>query len=144
MGYRVTLMDNKIIARKNTHLKGPFFLPYVFRLSKILQHPGDDIIDLPDDTYQLTIPGADEDRGTTGDLDISDNLTIIGAGPGDTVIDACGLGDRVMLIMEAEETGTISGLQSFFACSSGVRLLYCVYGIIILIFTGFVFCAPVL
>lgn len=38
-------------------------------------------------TYWLTIPGADEDAGWSGDLDVHFDLTIIGQGAGQTVID---------------------------------------------------------
>ena len=49
--------------------------------------PGTDRILLPAGTYVLGIPGADEDLGATGDLDIADGLTISGAGAATTVID---------------------------------------------------------
>ncbi len=42
---------------------------------------------LPAGVYQLTLFGANEDGGTTGDLDIGDNVTITGYGKGVTVID---------------------------------------------------------
>jgi hypothetical protein len=52
---------------------------------------GANTIVLPEGTYRLTIPAAGP-SGTadpsTGDLDITDDLTITGAGPGATVIDA--------------------------------------------------------
>ncbi|MCS6909343.1 MAG: CSLREA domain-containing protein, partial [Anaerolineales bacterium] len=41
---------------------------------------GDDTITVPAGTYTLTIPGNNEDNGQTGDLDITSNITIIGAG----------------------------------------------------------------
>jgi hypothetical protein len=40
----------------------------------------------------LTLAGAGEDFAATGDLDITDSVTIIGAGAGSTVIDGGGLG----------------------------------------------------
>src|SRR5207248_424021 len=49
--------------------------------------PGADVITLPAGTYTLTIAGADEDAGATGDLDITDDLTINGAGAATTIID---------------------------------------------------------
>jgi hypothetical protein len=55
---------------------------------------GADTIILPAGTYILTIPGTGEDRAATGDLDISDDLTIEGAGAANTVIDGARL-DRV-------------------------------------------------
>lgn len=42
--------------------------------------PGSHTINLPADGYALTIDGDDEDLGETGDLDITDDLTIIGTG----------------------------------------------------------------
>jgi hypothetical protein len=58
---------------------------------------GADIINLPanlpTETYKLSLTGAD-DAAATGDLDITDSLTIIGAGAGVTTIDGNNL-DRV-------------------------------------------------
>jgi CSLREA domain-containing protein len=59
------------------------------------QHPGFDAILLPPGTYRLSIAGTDEDLGATGDLDVADDLLIIGPGPGETVIDGGGI-DRVL------------------------------------------------
>jgi len=42
--------------------------------------PGPDTINLPPGTYTMDIPGADEDLGASGDLDITDDVTIIGIG----------------------------------------------------------------
>jgi CSLREA domain-containing protein len=57
-------------------------------------HSGPDTITVPAGTYMLTIAGANEDQAATGDLDITDDVTISGAGPGSTIIDGAGL-DRV-------------------------------------------------
>jgi CSLREA domain-containing protein len=57
--------------------------------------PGPDSITLPAGTYALTIPGFAEDLSATGDLDITDDLTISGAGQDATIIDGSGL-DRVI------------------------------------------------
>src|SRR5438045_3391647 len=53
----------------------------------------------------LTLAGANEDFGATGDLDIRDDLTIKGAGAlgGETIIDAAGL-DRVFQVFGAKAT----------------------------------------
>ena len=59
-------------------------------------HAGADVITLPANTYTLTIGGSGEDAAATGDLDISDDLTITGVGSASTIIDATGLGDRVI------------------------------------------------
>ncbi len=42
--------------------------------------PGHQTIQLPADGYQLTLLGAGEDAALTGDLDITDDLTILGEG----------------------------------------------------------------
>ena len=57
--------------------------------------PGEDAIEVPAGDYVLTIPGSGEDAACTGDLDISDDLILTGAGLGETIIDAGGL-DRVL------------------------------------------------
>ena len=59
---------------------------------------GDDSITLPAGTYRLTIGGTNEDAGAKGDLDISSNVTITGAGAGTTTIDAARL-DRVLHVL---------------------------------------------
>ncbi len=50
--------------------------------------PGADTITLPAGTYTLTITGQDEDASATGDLDITESLTILGAGMNSTIIQA--------------------------------------------------------
>lgn len=57
----------------------------------------DSIVLLPG-TYTLTIAGTDENDAVRGDLDITEDLTIIGAGVGETIIDANGL-DRVFHVL---------------------------------------------
>ena len=47
---------------------------------------GADDITLPAGTYTLTIAGADEDTSYTGDLDVTDELTINGAGARSTSV----------------------------------------------------------
>lgn len=56
--------------------------------------PGLDEIHLPAGTFSLSIAGAGENAAATGDLDVTDDVTLVGAGEGLTVIDAAGL-DRV-------------------------------------------------
>jgi len=56
---------------------------------------GAQTICVPGGTYTLTIPGTLEDAAATGDLDITDDLTINGAGAKSTFIDG-GLIDRVL------------------------------------------------
>jgi hypothetical protein len=59
-------------------------------------------------TYLLTIAGAGEDAAATGDLDITDDLILIGNGAGSTVIDGGGI-DRVLHLI-GTSTATISGI----------------------------------
>lgn len=70
-----------------------------------------DNITLGAGTHVLTITGTYEDACATGDLDITDTLTIQGAGPGNTIIDASGLiSDRVFHIHSTTGTVVISGV----------------------------------
>ncbi|HYV66156.1 MAG TPA: CSLREA domain-containing protein, partial [Myxococcales bacterium] len=55
---------------------------------------GADTVVLPAGTYLLTLAGAGEDGAATGDLDITGDLIIAGAGAASTVVDGNGL-DRV-------------------------------------------------
>ena len=55
---------------------------------------GSDTINLGAGTYTMSIAGMGEDASFTGDLDITDDLTIVGLTPGLTQIDAAGI-DRV-------------------------------------------------
>lgn len=59
---------------------------------------GNDIITLAAGTFDLTIDGRFEDGALSGDLDIAGHLTIRGAGPGLTIIDAHDL-DRVFHVL---------------------------------------------
>ena len=56
--------------------------------------PGNNTIVLGAGEFTLSVPGRDEDGALSGDLDITDNLTIMGAGAGETIIDGASL-DRV-------------------------------------------------
>jgi hypothetical protein len=59
--------------------------------------PGPDTISVPAGTFTLSIVGKDEDQGATGDLDINDDLTIIGDFAPTTIVDGHGT-DRVFQI----------------------------------------------
>lgn len=67
--------------------------------------PGTDSIQLENATYQLTASGASEEFSVTGDLDITDDVTIIGLGPNETIIDG-NLTDR---IFDIRATVSITG-----------------------------------
>ncbi len=56
--------------------------------------PVTDTISLPSGVYSLTIPGTSENAALTGDLDITQPVTITGSGASSTIIDANQL-DRV-------------------------------------------------
>ncbi|MFN8110193.1 MAG: choice-of-anchor Q domain-containing protein [Thermoleophilia bacterium] len=53
---------------------------------------------LPAGTFFLTTTGGGEDANKTGDLDVTNDLTIRGAGPGATTIQAA-MGDRVIDVL---------------------------------------------
>lgn len=68
---------------------------------------GADTIEIPAGTYRLTIAGAKEDANATGDLDVTSDVTLAGAGASETVIDG-GFGtggdpvDRVLHVRGGE------------------------------------------
>jgi hypothetical protein len=62
---------------------------------------GSNTITLRQGLFTLTIPGANEDASATGDLDVSSNLTIKGAGTGKTVIDGNNI-DRVIQVLRGK------------------------------------------
>jgi CSLREA domain-containing protein len=70
---------------------------------------GADAITVPSGTHTFTISGIDEDLSATGDLDITDDLTIGGAGFASTTIDAAGI-DRVFHLPGGSATVTLSGV----------------------------------
>lgn len=65
---------------------------------------GADTVRLPAGTFTLTRVGANNDTGATGDLDVTQELTIVGAGADSTVIDASALGDRGLHVLGARLT----------------------------------------
>ena len=73
---------------------------------------GEHIIRLQPALYRLTITGAGEDQGRTGDLDVRGNITIIGTTSGGrlrSTVDATGLNDRVFDVRQGA-TATLQGL----------------------------------
>src|SRR5688572_10875507 len=82
--------------------------------------PGADAIRLPAGTYELAIPPLNQNDIATGDLDITDSLTIDGAGASSTIVDAGiplpgappevhGL-DRLFEVLVDEGTANFSGV----------------------------------
>lgn len=80
---------------------------------------GTDVVVLPAGIYALTVSGAGENAAASGDLDITDNLILNGAGAATTVIDG-GAIDRVLDIADGV-TAQISGvtLRNGFVLGSG-------------------------
>ena len=71
---------------------------------------GPDVIELAAGTYALTLAGASENATLTGDLDITDELTINGAGAATTIIDASApFDDRIFHVLNNVST-TFDGL----------------------------------
>ncbi|MDQ3262852.1 MAG: DUF11 domain-containing protein [Myxococcota bacterium] len=85
-------------------------------------NPGDDTIQLPAGIFTLTRAGANEDGATTGDLDIREAVSIVGAGPGATIIQAGPslAGTRVDKIFSVNPTFT----SAFNTAITGVTLRY--------------------
>ena len=73
--------------------------------------PGTDAVNIPAGIYRLTIPGVGDDQAASGDLDITDNLDVIGAGPGQTIIDAGGI-DRVFDIVVSTSTSISASISA--------------------------------
>jgi CSLREA domain-containing protein len=59
--------------------------------------------------YRLTIAGQGEDSGAIGDLDLKQDVDIVGRGPDQDTIDAAAL-DRVLHVLGAGTTATVTGL----------------------------------
>lgn len=57
---------------------------------------GPDLVRLPAGTFALSRVGAGEDAAATGDLDVTDDLILAGAGSADTIVDGGALGDRIL------------------------------------------------
>jgi len=64
-----------------------------------------DVINVPAGTYVLTLTGAGEDGSATGDLDVSGDVTIQGAGASSTTLDG-DLSDRVFDV----QSGVVSSI----------------------------------
>jgi hypothetical protein len=83
-----------------------------------------DTIHLPGGTYTLSIAGDYEDSAATGDLDIRDDLSLVGVGSACTVIDANRFGDRVFEAIsgtiEISKVTIRGGNPSYFNGGGGV------------------------
>ncbi len=85
--------------------------------------PGQDVLLLPAGTYTLTQGGIGENAALSGDLDITGDLTLYGAGPALTVVDGGGV-DRVFEIRStAAVTITNISLQGGGVMANG-RVLF--------------------
>ncbi len=96
-----------------TPIMPPFLIPSCTLRAAVEEAnalPGADIIKLGSGSYQFTIEGTDEDQAATGDLDITDSVTIIGKGADKTFIDAATL-DRVFDIIGSQTRVTFSQLS---------------------------------
>lgn len=71
---------------------------------------GSDIISVPPGTYMLSLAGAGEDAAQTGDLDLTADVTITGAGMFNTIIDGGGL-DRIFDVQN-DATVNITGITA--------------------------------
>src|SRR5262245_55359375 len=84
-------------------------------IQKANYDPGADTIIVPEGLFKLTIKGDDEDAAATGDLDITDDLTIIGVpadpdtGADGTILDGKKLKDRLFEVQPGV-TLTLQGL----------------------------------
>jgi CSLREA domain-containing protein len=87
---------------------------------------GPDTIMVPSGVYQLTRAGLD-DAALLGDLDITDDLTIQGAGSASTIVDGNGAvtGDRVFEVMSKAQATHLYGItiRNGQAASGGAGLL---------------------
>jgi hypothetical protein len=65
-------------------------------------HAGADTINVPTGTYTLSLSGTAEDAAATGDLDVTGDVVIDGAGPGSTIID----GGQIDRVFQTDPVGT--------------------------------------
>lgn len=72
--------------------------------------PGPDSIVLAAGTYVLALPGRGEDAAASGDLDVTDALSLTGAGAEATIIDGDRL-DTVLQLHAGAGTVTLTGLS---------------------------------
>jgi predicted outer membrane repeat protein len=80
---------------------------------------GSSTIELGTGTYLLEIAAALEDANASGDLDISKNITINGAGRDATIIDAQGIGERAFDVLGGALTLTNLTVKNGSTSSNG-------------------------
>ncbi len=103
-----SMADSVDASPANGICEAPCSLRAAIQTANSAGSPGADAITLPAGTYNLAIAGADgPDPAATGDLDITDALTITGAGQATTTIDGKSI-DRVF--DTAGTTVAISGI----------------------------------
>ena len=79
---------------------------------------GFDTVAIPPGTYNLTVSGAGEDEGTSGDLDIFDDLIVVGASLASTILDGQA-SDRIFQVTTEVEVKFINlTLRNGFAVGS--------------------------
>jgi uncharacterized repeat protein (TIGR01451 family)/CSLREA domain-containing protein len=71
---------------------------------------GMDTVYVPAGTYTLSLTGTGEDANQTGDLDVLEDLTMVGDGAGSTIIDADGI-DRVLHVVPEDPMMSIVALD---------------------------------
>lgn len=79
---------------------------------------GADLVILPSGTVELGISGREENGNLTGDLDLTDSVTLRGQGAGLSAVDANGL-DRVLHIQAGAASATVEDL----ALTGGAAIL---------------------
>ena len=77
---------------------------------------------LPGGTYLLTIAGSLNASATSGDLDLTCPITIVGAGAAATIIDAHGLGDRVFDVPAGASSNPLAVSLSGLTVTGGTAL----------------------
>ncbi len=90
----------------------PFVIPFCTLRGAIEETnslPGEDTIILRSGMYSLTKEGVGEDNAATGDLDITDSLSIIGEGAKSTFIDGKAI-DRIFDMVNQDITVTLKNL----------------------------------
>jgi CSLREA domain-containing protein len=81
--------------------------------------PGQDTIRIPGAMgISLTLNGPGEDGSLTGDLDILDDLAIVGDGMANSGAEASGLGDRAVHVLSGVSL-TLSGVSFFYGNAGG-------------------------